>query len=318
MTRIHGADMETLSDPAVKTYSYLRLGVVGMAFALAVSVIYEIATGESTGVLGSISAYYYTPVRAIFVGVLVAVGLALIAIKGREGPEDVMLNLAGMLAPLVALVPTPISDTVYGLNPDKRAIPDELVPSVENNVWAILVLAGGGLVVGHATLPGRGSRERRPMLIGLWAGAILWLLFTAWFLFGRPSFLELGHYLAAIPMFMLLAGVAIISARNAASRRQSSVRGLKPAQYRRVYYAIAVAMYSLIVVAITMFGLQALTDAEMPSAWLFVVESLLLLLFIAFWLAQTAENWKLGSPVVDQPAAHAPTSEDPVAPRDAD
>ena len=296
--------MNTLSDAAVKTYRYLRLGVVGMAFALSVSLAIEITTGQSDGLLGSISAYYYTPVRAIFVGVLVAVGLALIAIKGREGPEDVMLNLAGMLAPLVALVPTPISDTVYGLDPDLRSIPDELVPAVENNVGAILVLGAVGLVVGYLTLPGSTSTERRAerraMVVGLVSGAAVWLGYTSWFVLGRSSFLELGHYLAAVPMFLLLAGVATVNARQAASRQQNAVAGLRPEQYRGLYYLIAVGMGSVLVVAVVIFALQAVTDVEPPSAWLFVVEALLLALFIAFWLAQTAENWKLGSAAVDQ------------------
>lgn len=296
-----GIEMQSLSDPAVKTYGYLRLGVVGMAVALGVSLAIEVATGESNGMLGSISAYYYTPVRSIFVGVLVAVGLALIAIKGREGPEDVMLNLAGMLAPLVALVPTPISTTVYGLNPDKRSIPTELLPAVVNNVWAILTLAAVGLVVAHITLPDKGVPERAPMVIGWRIGGGVWLVFTLWFLLGRTSFLLLGHYFAAIPMFLLLAGVAIINARHAASRSESDVRGLRPAQYQQVYYAIAAAMIVVIGVAISLFGLQATTDITLPKIWLFVVEFLILILFCGYWMAQTAENWKLGSAVVDDP-----------------
>ena len=294
------SDVETLGEATVKTYSYLRLGVVGMAFALAVSLVIEIVTGESDGLLGSISAYYYTPVRAIFVGVLVAVGLALIAIKGREGPEDVMLNLAGMLAPLVALVPTPISETVYGLDPVQRSVPAELVPAVENNVWAILLLGAVGLVAGYVTLPGPTAPDRRAMVLGLAAGALLWLGFAAWFVLGRSSFLELAHYLSAIPMFLLLAGVATVNARQAASREQSAVAGLRPAQYRGLYALIASGMVSILVVAGVLFALESLTDVEPPSAWLFVVEALLLALFTAFWSAQTAENWRLGSPAIDQ------------------
>ena len=305
-TRRGWTDVHTLSDSAIKTYRYLRLGVVGMALALSVSLVIEIATGESDGLLGSISAYYYTPVRAIFVGVLVAVGLALIAIKGREGPEDVMLNLAGMLAPLVALVPTPISTTVYGLDPDRRSIPDELVPAVENNVWAILVLGAAGLVAGYVTLPDPVAAERRAAVAGLMAGLAVWLGFAAWFLLGRSSFLELGHYLAAIPMFLLLAGVATVNARNAASRQQSAVVGLRPTQYRGLYYLVAVGMVSVLVVAVVLFTVQAVGDVGLPSAWLFVVEALLLGLFVVFWLAQTAENWRLGSAVVDQVPAHPP------------
>ena len=47
-------------------------------------------------------------VAAVFVGTLTAMGVCLIAIKGRDKPrEDLMLNLAGMCAPVVAMVPGP-------------------------------------------------------------------------------------------------------------------------------------------------------------------------------------------------------------------
>ena len=55
----------------------------------------------------SISAYYYTPVQLFLVGALVAIGISLIALKGSIELEDAVLNFAGILAPVVALVPTP-------------------------------------------------------------------------------------------------------------------------------------------------------------------------------------------------------------------
>ncbi len=42
----------------------------------------------------------------MFTGGLVAIGVSLIAIKGSTDLEDVLLNLAGVLAPIVAFVPT--------------------------------------------------------------------------------------------------------------------------------------------------------------------------------------------------------------------
>ena len=97
-------DVESLeAGRAQKTYRYLRIGLIGAAVMLAAAVVIERWHVDCWQ--GSISAYYYTPVRAVFVGALVAVGLSLIVIKG-EGHEDVYLNIAGMLAPVVAFVPT--------------------------------------------------------------------------------------------------------------------------------------------------------------------------------------------------------------------
>jgi hypothetical protein len=299
--------MEGLDLSAVKTYRYLRLSVVGMAFALAVALVIEIATGETGGLLGSISAYYYTPVVGIFVGVLVAAGVSLIAIKGREGAEDIMLNLAGMLAPMVALIPTPISDPVYGLDPNERSVPPELVPTVENNVAAMLTLGLVGVVVAFAWLP-RGGKQRTTGIRGLTAGVVLVIAGWLWFLLDRSSFLDYGHYAAAVPMFLLLAAVAVVNALRAPERDAADVRGFTPSQYRTVYGIIAVSMAAVIGIALLMFAGQAMLDWSLPTGWLFLVEALLLAAFSAFWLAQTAENWRLGSPVVDASAADSTTA----------
>ena len=98
-----------LEDVTRKSYRYLRVSVVALALLLGVSLVIEILFGGRER-FGSISGYYYSPVRSIFVGALVAIGPALISIKGRAGWEDTLLDLAGMLAPVVALVPTPLPE----------------------------------------------------------------------------------------------------------------------------------------------------------------------------------------------------------------
>jgi len=286
-----------MSDPtlpheaAPKTYRYLRVGVVAMAVLLGVSVGIEIAVGPALGILDSISAYYYTPVRGVFVGSLLAVGLGLVAIKGREGPEDVMLNLAGMLAPLVAFVPTPISVTVAGFEVDQRTVPAALVPAVENNVAALLVLGVAGLAFAWATVGhGRtGSAHRRSL-----AGALVLLAgIAAWFGLARESFLEFGHYAAAVPMFGLIVGVAVVNARQTTSGAVH--HRLARATYRRAYAAVAGAMGVTIVVAVMFFVLDS-TGHRPFFAWLFWVEVVLLALFATFWVFQTAEHWHEGLP----------------------
>ena len=95
---------------ALKTYRYLRLGMVAVLAALAISVVLEL--WNTSGCLQrSISAYYYTPTHAVFVGALVALALAMITLLGNTPIEDAFLNLAGLFAPVVAFVPT--SDANY-------------------------------------------------------------------------------------------------------------------------------------------------------------------------------------------------------------
>src|SRR5690606_20220505 len=52
------------------------------------------------------SSFYYTPARGLFVGTLVAIGVALVAYRGYTRGENWLLNAAGTLAIVVALFPT--------------------------------------------------------------------------------------------------------------------------------------------------------------------------------------------------------------------
>jgi hypothetical protein len=92
------------SDTLAKSYRYLRLAMVGLLLCLAVAVVYQ--SVRQGNLLGSVSAYYYTPAQAIFVGGLIGLGACMIALKGTTPVEDVFLNLGGVFAAVVAIVPT--------------------------------------------------------------------------------------------------------------------------------------------------------------------------------------------------------------------
>ena len=122
----------------LKSYRYLRLVMVGLVVLLAASVLIEL---QQTGFgcwRTSISSYYWTPVRGVFVGALVAIGTCLIVLKGNTPVEDVLLNVAGALAPIVAFVPIldpkECQSTPWAASADGRA-------NIFNNVGAFL-LAG--------------------------------------------------------------------------------------------------------------------------------------------------------------------------------
>src|SRR5258705_1413953 len=92
-------------DTRVKSYRYLRIAMVGLLVALGVSVGYQ-TWRQGFHLLGSVSAYYYTPAQAIFVGALIGLATCMIALKGTTAVEDVFLNIGGMFAAVVAIVPT--------------------------------------------------------------------------------------------------------------------------------------------------------------------------------------------------------------------
>src|SRR6266508_354129 len=85
-------------DPAERvrsrTYLYLRLGMIGAVLLLFASIGSEyFKTPGSHCFQNSISAYYYTPVRAIFVGTLFAVSFALVVYRAEGRWEDLFLKI---------------------------------------------------------------------------------------------------------------------------------------------------------------------------------------------------------------------------------
>lgn len=273
---------------AVETYRYLRVGIVALAVLLALSVVGEIVLGDS-GLLGSISAYYYTPIRDVFVGVLVALGLGLIVVRGR-GPEDVLLNLAGMLAPVVAFVPAPVTASTLA------AVPTGPAPTVDA-MWALVALGVPALVFATATARRLEGRERTAALRGVVASVVLVIGFAGWLAIDRSSFLQVAHYGAAVGMFGVLVVVARLNAASARDDGAGPVVAMLPAHRRRTSYAvISWSMLGTVVVAGALGLLQLAGQVPIPH-WLFWVEAVLLALFTAFWVLQTIEYWRDGVPL---------------------
>ncbi len=100
---------EDIRKHITQTYVSLRLGMAILAFSLPVMlVLWSMLNGET--LLPSISAYYHTPMRDLFVGTLVAVGACLYLYKGFSDRENKALNCAGIFAVAVAFIPTCIPD----------------------------------------------------------------------------------------------------------------------------------------------------------------------------------------------------------------
>jgi hypothetical protein len=283
------------SESTTKTYLYLRVGLVALALFLGASLVIEMAFGD-TRWLGSISAYYYTPVRSVFVGTLVAMGVCLVAIKGRDQPrEDLMLNLAGMCAPVVALVPTPLEDS-DACGAATRCVPGPFVPGVENNVQALLVVGVVGILFAARTV--RRDTHERGDLVGLGAAVIGIVGLAVWFVIGRDSFLDFAHYGTAVPMFGLIVAVALV---NAAKVDEFVAAGGtltmgRAATYKRAYRWIAYVMGWVIGGALALFFIKAATGSQPFAHWVFVVEALLLVAFTAFWILQTLQYAEDGAP----------------------
>lgn len=137
----------------VETYFVLRMVIGGGAIALPIALLVWAAVDPGVVMMGSISGFYYTQARSIFIGTVVAIGVALVAYRGYTRGENSLLNAAGGLAIVVALVPTE-GPALTGLNPANVI---HAVAAV-----AFFVLAALSIIFyGHETLSALPDPRRR-------------------------------------------------------------------------------------------------------------------------------------------------------------
>jgi hypothetical protein len=88
------------------TYMRLRIGIAAIGVALPLVLALGAWAFDGASLQSSMSAYYHTGMRDVFVGALFAIGIALYAYEGFSAAENLVLSAAGVLAILVALFPT--------------------------------------------------------------------------------------------------------------------------------------------------------------------------------------------------------------------
>jgi energy-converting hydrogenase Eha subunit A len=274
------SNAELLEPFAVKSYRYLRLSIVVVVLSLIASVLIE--RSHVSCWQESISAYFYTPVQAIFVSALVVIGVSLIAIRGSTDVEDVLLNLAGVLAAIVAFVPTSPPSRMCS---SVEVVVTDAEPYIDNNVLAFAIGGATALVVTvvvakvmrKPTMP----KLDKPSWIGLGIGAAILVVGLIWYFGFRESFLERAHGGAAVAMFVV---VGIVIALNAWHRKRQ----------RKSWwlYALIAAAMILSVVAVVV-GKLIDSDWRHQILWLEILE---LTAFAVYWVAQTFEHWEGGVP----------------------
>lgn len=293
----------------ISSYRYLRLSIVVLVATLGMSLLIE--RGKASCLQGSISAYYFTPVHAVFVGALVAMGVVMVALKGRDPVEDLFFNLAGVLAPVVAFVPTGRPTTICSRADDEVRV--DTTALVSNNVPALLFGAAIAIVVAY----GVAQRQRkvrvqdqvrevpRSTAVGIVLSALLLGVGVGWYLIDVDTFVNHAHGVAAAAMFvaiwcavMLNAGWPTRAIRWVYRRLEvdpPSVFGSARSSYRRWYQGISVFMAgAAVAVGVT---LVLKWKWEQRVFWLEAAE---ITPFALFWLLQTFEWWKVG---VDLPPA---------------
>jgi uncharacterized membrane protein len=272
-------------EDALTTYRYLRITMPVLVVILGTSVIYQVFAPTADDCwLGSISAYYYTSARAVFVACLCAIGTCLIIYRGNTTAEDVALNISGFMAFVVAFIPTPLKKIDGPADPTDCArsnVPSEqqLVAALNNNIFALLVGAtvAVGVIAWFRSRPRTADAPAPPsalaMLLTSAAVASAWAIFAV----SPERVRNSGHIVAAVIVF---AGIVIVVAINAAAAEN---------RYKHAYRAIFVGMLAVVGV----LGVIALLDTfDHAVFWL---ESGVIALFAVYWVVQTFELWNVTS-----------------------
>lgn len=250
-----------------RTYRYVRLAILGAVLALLVSVA-AVAIGTRT-VPESLSAGFYTPARTVFTGSLFAVSLALLALSGRSVPQA-LLDVAAVLAPLVAIIPTPVGGVV----------PAAVHADVVNGLLTFAIVGVAGLAA--ALFVARAQRTlTRGVLVTAGAAGALIVGFPVWAAADQESLLRFGHLAATLAFFALIAAVAGWTAWAPSSSRPAA---------RGIYGAIAVGILAAIGFLFVVFL------AGIPLV--LIGEVILLLLFSAFWIVETVQTWNDPDPTI--------------------
>ena len=282
MPRSHDGDI-------LNTYRYLRAAMVALLLMLLFSVGYQWWWENAHScLLGSISAYYYTPVRPVFIGSLCALGTCLIAYKGHSDAEDVLLNFSGFMAFVVAMVPTARDTSCTGLDYDPTS--EQLASLVRNNIWSLIVVAllpaAARWYLRRDLAPG--GMDRGGVIATIVCGLVLVAeLFL--FLRARDSFISASHGIAAGTM---VAGVIVVMLLSAfkVEERQQGVRPDSGRAFKRTYVAIAVVLGLALGLAVVASLVGAVSDH-----FIIVAEVIVIVCFIAYWVVQSRELWNLES-----------------------
>ncbi|MEO7447087.1 MAG: hypothetical protein ABI336_02335 [Humibacillus sp.] len=278
----------------VQTYRYLRGAMVALLLALLLAVVLQWWLGTDRSCwLGSVSAYYFTPARTVFVGALVGLGVVLVAYQGHSPEENVLLDFAGFMALLVAAVPT-VPDLRCGPSPlheSTAQLAAGIAVSVPTLVsLALLVLLALALIRLRSASVGTRSRPTRSTVVVSVVCALVIAVELVLVAVLRDRSVAVAHGIAATTMVLGAVAVMVSSALRVEERHGASTAQQQTAAgYRRTYLAIAVVLAALlasIVLAhllITGFDLTVL-----------LAEVAVLVLFGAYWVVQTVELWGLG------------------------
>lgn len=280
------------------TYSSLRWLLFILPLVLFVATV---GTAVAQGYLEtSISAYYGGPVRDVFVGVLIAVAVCMVAYQGTTTLENYTFNGAAFYAVLVALIPHDIAEILAGLRVGLELSEEGF--SVGDYVWSLRITLSVvvGLCLLLVALESRRTQRIRALVSGdraslvfviVTAGSLLgFLSLTMWQLWAnQPQDVSLHgitlagvgvsiHHLAAILLFgALIVATAAHAWPQVVARRSN--QSLSPQETEgRLGYRIIVLL--MLLGPLACLGLARLFA---PGHYTLLLEWWLIGFFCLFW-----------------------------------
>jgi hypothetical protein len=285
------------------SYRYVRLALVALLLLIVLAAVFEFVSTWHEGracLRTSLSAYYWTPARAVFTGALLGSGVCLMALRSFPESEHIALVVAGAGAIIVALVPVPLErsgddcSSIAGREGPEALSSAFLRETVQNNTFAVLLIGTAVLAVAAIFVPRRtfGHRAHRVgwtllvLLLGL--GWLWWVLLhtgtrstTAMSSF--DVFLWCGHATGAVCLFVSIAVVVGINHRRTAGRFWT----LGDTPGRILLGMIALLVIVLPIGLVSLFTAHTRPDGPLWAHWLLALELGELALFAWFWGWQT-------------------------------
>lgn len=258
-------------EKIMQTYFGLRLAMVVLTFMLLASIVIQLV---NLGCMqSSISAYYFTPVRPIFIATLCVVGTGLIIYRGNTPFENGVLDIAGFLAIIVALVPT--KESGMGCKVTNAPSTEEILSIVANNIGALFLAGLVALLSSLLLKPRYAKKGKLAESSRFWSFSVSTALLAAgalYFLNNPAGFATSAHLRAALLFFVLILVVIGANAPYAKS------------PYNYLYWLI---LGGTLLIGVPLFILGVTGHGF--TTWLFWVESVCILGFAAFWTVQTKE-----------------------------
>ena len=300
---------KTDQTPA-KSYRCLRIAMIGVLFAVAAAVVYQ--SSQQGSLLTSVSAYYYTAAQGIFVGALIGLGVSMIALQGMGDAENTFLNLGGIFAIVVAIVPTgrgpDFATAVQACRksggtllthrastildcPTVHALQLAGRQNVENNMAALLIAGGLALILAAVILLKGSGRESGKTVhwwviagfsgaLLLWTGGLIALAVSVDWLASN------AHYIAASSLGLCILVVVCANARrhqDPGTRDNDKNLLLK---YRYTWIAVIMLAGAGMLIGLWQTGVISLFWVEISVAFMFIL----------FWIVQTLELWNVPEP----------------------